>query len=333
MVKNYLVIAWRNLWKHKMFSFINLTGLTISIAVALVVYLIVQYENSFDKHHKNSDKIFRVVSSVSFLGEEFHNPGVPIPLFEVLNNEVAVINETAGFFRLNNYSVTIPGANGSPRKVLKHQDNLVFTDPAYFRILKHQWLRGTPETALNAPFKVVLTESRAKEYFDIGDAADAMGRVIIYSDSIQTMVAGIIKDHERLTDFEFQEFASIGTLTNSGLKDRWYMDRWDNLDSDFQLMLKLADGTVPNNVEAKIQELYGTYDPQPENPIVFFLQPLNDIHFNSIYHAFNRPVDNRSTMWGLSILALDYRSCLKTRCYHRAATGPNLQSYIIALLF
>lgn len=80
MFRNYLKIALRNFWKHKVFTFINIIGLTIGISASLVIYLIVHYDFTFDKFHKDSDRIFRVVSNFSFQGNLNHSYGVTAPL-------------------------------------------------------------------------------------------------------------------------------------------------------------------------------------------------------------------------------------------------------------
>jgi hypothetical protein len=180
MIRNYIIVAWRNLWKHKLFSLINITGLTISISVALVVYLIIDFEYGFDKHHTEADRIFRVVSKSYFLGEEYHNPGVPIPLAQAVKDNISGIEEAAGFFQIHNYPVMIPTNGGN--KILKQQQDAILTDPGYFKILKHSWLAGNAEAALREPFRVVLSESKAKSYFNIDDATLAIGRDIIYRD-------------------------------------------------------------------------------------------------------------------------------------------------------
>ena len=304
MIENYLIIAWRNLRKHRLFSLINLSGLVVSISVAIVVYLIVKHEFSYDQHHPHGDRIFRVVSEIDILGETFNNPGVPIPLAQVVKDNISGVDEAVELFRLHNYSVTIPGI-GTNDKKLKHQDQLILTEPGYFGLFAAQWIAGHPATALQRPFQVVLTETKAKQYFGVTHASNVMGRSIIYQDSVETVVSGIIKDHDQLTDFSFQEFISISTVRESSLKDQWYLDRWDNYDSDFQLMIKLSKASTPESINEQLITQRGLhqseYDERREKSL---LQPLHDIHFNSTYAAFTRPVANKGTLLGLVVVAV-----------------------------
>ena len=305
MFKNYLIVAWRNLWKHRVFSLINLLGLTVSICVSLVVFEIVRHELSYDKYHRGSDRIYRVVTRSFILEEEYPNPGVPIPLADLVKNNLAGIEESAGFFRLHDYTVTIPIKNESGEKILKHQNNLVLTGPDYFRLFKHHWLAGNPETSLNQPFQVVLSENKAKSYFGTKNISDVLGREIIYRDSIQVVVTGILKETDRLTDFDFDEFISISTVTKSSLKDKWYLEHWDNVDSDFQLMVKLNEGVSQQDINDQFITLRSQNQENYElEKQINELQPLSDLHFNPMYGAFVRPVANRSTLMGLVVMAL-----------------------------
>src|SRR5450432_3867927 len=87
MIKNYFSVAVRNFWRNKTFSLINVFGLAIGISAALVIYLIVQYDFTFDKFHKDSDRIYRVVSNYSFSGENYYNSGVCYPMGNSLRKE------------------------------------------------------------------------------------------------------------------------------------------------------------------------------------------------------------------------------------------------------
>ena len=97
MLKNYFIVALRNFWRNKIFSLINVVGLSIGISAALVIYLIVQYDFSFDKFHKDGDRIYRIVSETTFSGESFKNSGVPLPLGSVAGKEIAGL-DIAAFF-------------------------------------------------------------------------------------------------------------------------------------------------------------------------------------------------------------------------------------------
>ena len=95
MLGNYLLVALRNLKKHKLFSLINISGLAIGISAALVIFLLVQYDFNFDKFHKDRDRIYRVVSDIQFPGQFMTNGGVCAPLGDAMRNEVTGLEATA----------------------------------------------------------------------------------------------------------------------------------------------------------------------------------------------------------------------------------------------
>src|ERR1700712_2057607 len=100
MIKNYFKIALRSFWKHKLFTLINIIGLSIGISAALVIYLIVHFDFTFDKFHKDGDRIYRVVTNFSFSGAPGYNPGVCGPLPGAVKNQVTGLEGNAPIFRL-----------------------------------------------------------------------------------------------------------------------------------------------------------------------------------------------------------------------------------------
>src|ERR1700761_5529450 len=97
MLKNYFLTALRNFWRNKTFSLINIIGLAIGISASLVIYLLVQYDFTFDKFEKDGDRIYRVVSDFTFSGESFNNSGVPSPMPAAVKNEVTGVDIVAPF--------------------------------------------------------------------------------------------------------------------------------------------------------------------------------------------------------------------------------------------
>src|ERR1700710_2032986 len=132
MIKNYFRVAFRNFWRNKTFSLINIFGLAIGISAALVIYLIVQYDFSFDKFHKDGDRIYRVVSNFRFSGDVFRNSGITSPMGnaarkELTGVELVVPFRTAG----DDTKVGVPVAGTSVPVVFKKEKKVVFVDEAY----------------------------------------------------------------------------------------------------------------------------------------------------------------------------------------------------------
>src|ERR1700741_3820729 len=108
MIKNYLKVAFRNFWRHKLFTLINVIGLSIGISAALIIYLLVHYDFTFDKFHKDGDRIYRVVTNFSFSVPPGYNPGVGGPLPWAAKGQVTGLQAIAPIFSLPQPNVTVP---------------------------------------------------------------------------------------------------------------------------------------------------------------------------------------------------------------------------------
>lgn len=307
MFKNYFKIALRNFWRHKFFTFINVIGLSIGISSALVIYLIVHFDFTFNQNFDNGDRIYRVVSNYTFSGEEAHNRGVSGPVPEAVRNGVSGVELTAPFFLLNQPTVFIPGKGGIPVK-FKLQDNVILADGRYFSMFKYNWLAGSANTALNAPNQTVLTSDQAKKYFPQLSYSQMMGRVITY-DTISVAVSGIVEPLKGNNDFTFHDFISYSTAkANKALSDELSLTNWGGTTSSSILFVKLAPNTTAANFEKQLNVILKKNNPpKPENKgntRNFALQPLSDLHFNSIYGTFDsgNPA-NKTTLYGLLVIA------------------------------
>src|SRR5919112_1971318 len=122
MLKNYLTTAMRNFFRHKIFSLINVLGLAIGISSALVIFLIVYYEFSFDKFEKNGDRIYRVVLDAKFGGNEGHSAAVPAPLGAAIQNEVTGVENTVPVFQFQgDATAKVSLSNSNQTTVFKKQ--------------------------------------------------------------------------------------------------------------------------------------------------------------------------------------------------------------------
>ncbi len=289
MIKNYFKTAVRNLAKNKVFSLINVAGLSIGISSALVIFLIVSYDFSFDKFEKDRDRIYRIVSNFTFSGESYHNSGITYPMGKAVKNEATGIEVVAPFYTWEEAGkVSIPGATKDP-VVFKKQERAVFADENYFKLISYQWLAGSAKTSLQQPYQVVLTESNAALYFPKQKAADIIGKEIIFNDTIRTRVSGVVKNLDQNSDFNFKTFVSKATQ-ETHLMSPQDQNEWGNTTSASQLFVKLSPGTSRAHIEKQVIGLYNKYhkkDPDDHSTTSFGLQPLPDMHFNTDYGLFD----------------------------------------------
>jgi hypothetical protein len=307
MLTNNFTVAFRNLLRNKIFSLINIAGLAIGISAALVIYLIVQYEFSFDTFRQNRETIYRVVSRIDFPDLTIHNSGVPVPTYNALKTESTGIEAVTHFVIGNECKVSIRSEGKEPVTV-KKQNGIIYADENYFKLFPSEWLAGSSHNALAKPFEVVLTASRAKTYFANAAPADIIGRQIQYDDSISATVAGIVKDIDKPTDFNFQEFISRATIENTGLKEHWGWNEWGSINSSSQLFVQLKAGIQPSQIEKQLKVLREKHrEHRPgstdKDDTQHYLQALNDIHFNPDYDAMNQRQAHKPTLYGLLAVA------------------------------
>ncbi len=306
MLKNYFVIALRNFWRNKVFSLINIAGLAIGISASLVIFLLVYYDLSFDHFEKDRSRIYRVVSAYTFAGETQYGGETCAPMGAAIQKELTGVELVAPFHTLDLTKVTTAPVNASQPQVLRKQKNLVCADARYFDLIHYTWLSGTPATALNQPYQVVLTESNAHLYYPGLAFADIIGKPIAFNDSIHATITGIVKDITCNTDFSFKTFISYSTLQTSRLKPQGW-DSWNNFNSDDQLFIRLAPGATASHLVPQLTRLLKTHkdpDPNDHSTTVADLQPLSGLHFDTVYETYdNVRTAHKPTLYGLLAVA------------------------------
>src|SRR5450432_1942430 len=289
MLKNYFKIAWRHVYHHKVYTLINVTGLAFGICACLVIFLINSYDLSFDRFHPEGDRIYRIV------GENQQSNGDKMFLNSPFSDLAGFQHEIPGFeascgYHLYGQRTSIPVGGQPDKKFNGDLENggiaSIITGPSYFDIFKYQWLSGNA-AGLNEPFRVVLTESRARQYFGNLPLNKMIGKTVIYDDSLKVTVSGIIKDWTGKTDFGYTDFISLPTVTHSFLKNRIPTEDWSSLSPhQSQAFVKLSAGTSVSQVN----QAFAAYIKkniklrEPGSKLSMWLQPITDIHFTPDFH-------------------------------------------------
>jgi len=291
MFRNYLKIAFRSFWKHKIFTFINVVGLSIGISASLVIYLIVHYDFTFDKFHKDPDRIYRVVSNFKFQGNMSHSYGVTGPMAAGIKNNVTGVELIAPLYTLNP-DVTVTGKHNEPVK-FKGQDHITLADGNYFKIIQYKWLAGSPNTALNDPYHVVLTDERAKVYFPSLSYEQMLGKTVTY-DTLKTTVSGIVQTIKENTDFSCHDFISFSSAKpKTRLGKDVNLDNWGSTNSASELFIKLYPKISAAKVKVQVNAMYKKKNPRSADQLktgsdqTYTVQPLGDIHFDQTYGTFD----------------------------------------------
>jgi len=213
MIKNFFKSAFRNLLRHKAFSSINIGGLSIGMASAILILMWIQNELSFDRFHANTDYLYQVWTNDVVGGEIRSGMATPEIMAPILKDEVPEITDVSRISWGENYLFTVGN------KSLQAQGNVV--DPAFLTMFSYPLLTGNPKTVLNDPSSIVITQTLAKKIF--GDK-DPVGQVIKVENDENYKVSGILKDLPNNTQFNFEYLMSYEHKTMKGYIDKDWTD-------------------------------------------------------------------------------------------------------------
>ena len=265
MLKSYLKLAWRNLWKNKVFSFLNISGLAIGMASAILILLWIENEVSYDRFHKNKDYIYEAWNRGSFDGKLQCWNSTPRSLAPALKKDYPEIEEVArskgGWF------VTSVGNK-------KLSTEYLIVDPAFLSMFSFPLLQGNIRTALNNVYSIVITEKMSKRMF--GDEPPM--NKIIQIDRNNFTVTGILQDLPTNTRFSFDYLLPWDYMKKLGWDDN--MDSWG--DNSYNTFVQLKPHANPETVDAKIKDIIKTHTKGVEQEEVF-LHPMTKWHLYSSF--------------------------------------------------
>src|SRR5258706_16111071 len=267
MIKNYLKTAWRNLMKNKMFSFINILGLTLGITVCMMIFLFIMNEFSVDSFHKNEKNIYRVMRG--FKDNDQPTPYLSVPYATALLSDFpSDIKQAVRVMPSNNLFV-IGNTSYNEKKVY-------ITDPGFFNLFSFPLLRGNAATALSNPNSVVLTETTAKKYF--GSIDNAMGKVLQMDKQFQLKVTGVAKDVPSNSHLDFDVAVPLANYSNLDFFKVW-------IDNNLFTYVQLNEHTNVAQLEKKfvpfMQKYMGHDIQQYGFHFTLSLTPLKDIYFEN----------------------------------------------------
>ncbi len=249
MFLNFFKIGFRNVLRNKVRTIIHVLGLSIGIAICFLIFNVNWFAYSFDGFHTDADKIYRVTTTSYFGEDEYPNSGVPGPLAQVIQDEVKGVEDKTTFYRLFQTMVLLPEQN----KSMGRNNQTAFMESSYFRFFDYEWIAGNPETALENPNSVVITESNARSFFPNTTWDQILGKELIFynQDSIPATVTGIVQDLGDNSNFIFKNFISFSTIDDESKE--WYgIDSWSNVNSSSQLFIKKSEGVTEESIISDI---------------------------------------------------------------------------------
>ena len=297
MIKNYVLLFFRNLKRQKLFSFINLLGLTVSMASTLLIYLYVKNEFSYDRFHKHADRIYRVNQTFIWGENDNHEfastgPGVATALEEELPEvEMLTSIHTPGNFIV---SYTSPA-----NQVTAFEEDKIFAaDSNFFRMFDFPFAKGDALTALNEAQTMVMTESTAKKYFGDAEPIGKMVRLGQGENQQTYQVTGVVKDLPENSYFNFDMLLSMNSFP---IVKRLY---WSWIWTQLETYVLLNEQANVNQTREKLKAIPRKYSEETLRRIMhttydeyiksgkkweLFLQPLTAIHLPSdiVYNRLN----------------------------------------------
>jgi len=291
--------------RNKVFSLINIIGLTIGLSASFVIGLMVYYDATFDDFHEDGDRIYRVVSDFYSPDGEFSVPGVTLALEDA-------IKDNSNFETLSSFYIERPSKveNKELKSEIKWPNFVIFADANYFKIFNYNFLAGDKSAVLSSPNNVILTENRARDYFPNTAPSDIIGKTLVYNDSINVTVTGVVENFKQRTDIVFEEFISRSTLLQTRLREDILTKNWNNTTDVSQLYVKVSSNAnlvaIQNRLDALAKEHEDEDSKKYGEEKKFALQPLSDIHFNENYGTYDwtKAQASMSLLTNLALVAL-----------------------------
>lgn len=269
MLRNYFLLAWRNLWKSPVFSAINILGLSAGLACCILMTLFIQHELSYDKFNTKAGDIYRLTSEMAGAVGKAGLAVTPAPWAPLMKKDFPEIKEYVRL--LKDEKVLI----GQPGEQHRYETALLYADSTFFNVFSVGLQDGDVRRALERPNSVVLTNETARKYFGNVNPIGKTLEVASFGRNFNVEVTGIAKDVPSTSHFRFNLLVSLQTFGD--LSNLWSFHM-------FQSYLLLDGNASPAGVEKKFVGFVNKYivnNPQADGKNDIHLQPLTSIHLHS----------------------------------------------------
>lgn len=291
MLKNYFKTAFRSLIRNRNYSIINIAGLAVGIAVCMMIFIIIQFQTSFDDFHPDKDSVYRVLteSHHADAGTVTYAKNVPFPMPAGLKAEFPQLKQVAPVYASHNDELQVLDDNGMPVKNFKEQSGVFYTSPSFFTIFNFPLLAGS-YASLNDPNNVLLTKEIAETYF--GDWKTAMGKTIkitgYYSmgaglfqfPANALKVSGILATIPANTDFQLKLVVAYGTDFTGDKEYGFAQPDWNQSAPDFGCYVLLPSNISAGNFDQQLSR-YARKVLPADNRDNYMLQPISAVHYDA----------------------------------------------------
>lgn len=293
-----LKIIYRRLLKNKGYALINILGLSVSIASALIILMIISFDLNFDNYHSDSERIYRLIQHENLNGEFGTDSGMPFPLRKSFKED---FTDTETMVMVDNHAtagIVKVEIDGKPIRFDEDDEKMAFVMPDYFELFNYEIIAGDIKDPLAKPNTIVIAQSLAEKYFDV--YTDALGKSLNIDNVYDFEITAIIKDPPLNTDLPFTILMSFDT---GGEERVW--DHWDGTSSSVQVFVKLKEKVNLTNFQSGIKE-YIQMHKGKNAPVQtdLLLQPLSEMHHSPDYPIYGGRVAIYKELYTLGAIAL-----------------------------
>ena len=301
MLTNYFKIAWRNIIRQKRTSLINLLGLSLGIASALILFVIVQFEWSYDRFHKNYNEIYRIVTETNYENSVDYNAGISYPVPEALQMDMPQLKAVVPLHATGGQVDVFGKHPENPAD--KYSEQVTFTTADFFQLFDATWLAGNA-AVLSNPNTVVLDRETATRFF--GSWEQAVGQQLQLANEIPLEVAAIVEDAPQNSNFPYHLLVSFPTLRANAETFNYYPNDWNSTSSSFQTFVLLEPNQDVTAIGQQLDALTKKYfEGKGRATKIHHLQPLSEVHFDLRYGGtINERMIRRSTLTTLVLIGI-----------------------------
>jgi putative ABC transport system permease protein len=245
MIRSYIKVALRNLWRNRGYAAINILGLALGLATSVLIFLYVFSELSFDRFHEKSDRIYKVWISGMMPTGEVHDAVTAGPMASALLADYPEVEQVVRIKQEGGWLV-----RSGDRKFNETEQDFMFADSTFFDVFSFRLLKGDPKRCLAEPRSIVLSEEYARKYFG---NEDPVGRTLkIEQDTSVSVITGVMQDFPENSHFHCKMLGSLSTIP----EDRFTLN-WVN--TNFHTYIVLREGTDAEAFEARLYDMVVKY--------------------------------------------------------------------------
>ena len=295
MFKNYFKTAWRSLTRNRNYTIINIAGLAVGIAVCMMIFIIIQFQTSYDTFHAKKDRIYRVLTESHHADAATisYAKNVPFPMPTGLKTAFPQLEQVAPVYASHNDELQVLDVNGTPVKNFKEQSGVFYTSPSFFKMFNFPLLTGSYES-LKDPNNVLLTKEIAQKYFGLNpdNYREAMGKTIkitgYYSmgaglfqfPPVALKVSGILATIPANTDFQLKLVVAYGTDFTGDKQYGFQQPGWNGTAPDFGCYVLLPPNISVDNFNQQLS-VYARKVQSADNKDSYVIQPLSAVHYDA----------------------------------------------------